>query len=135
MIDLVVDTDVVSYGFRRDQMYLPYSQHLAQSNPVVAFATYAELMSGAKQRGWGQNRTDALRRHVLNHYFVFDAPLDLCDIWADLVAEARSKGRVLNISDGWVAATAVYLNVPLASNNRRDYEYLDGLQLISYAPT
>ena len=45
--------------------------------------------------------------------------------------EAEKKGRHLASSDAWIAATAVLLDLPLLTHNRKDYESLESLKLIS----
>ena len=134
MNDVVVDTDVVSYGYRASPEFASYEQHLIGNRATVSFMTYAELLYGAASRGWGERRWEELRRYLLQRHIVFDSPMILCAIWSSLMCQARKKGRVLHHADAWVASTAVYLDAPLLTNNRRDFEYLDGLQLISYAP-
>lgn len=134
MTDIVVDTDVVSYGYRGSPEFAFYEQHLVGNRAIVSFMTYAELLYGAASRGWGERRWEELRRYVLQRHVVYDSPMSLCAIWASLLCQSRSKGRVLHHADAWVAATAIYLNVPLLTNNRRDFDYLEGLQVISNAP-
>lgn len=135
MSDLVVDTDVVSYGYRSSPEFAFYEPHLKGNRAIVSFMTYAELLYGAALRGWGERRWEELRRYLLSNHTIFDTPMSLCVIWSSLMCQARKQGRVLHHADAWVAATAVYLNVPLLSNNRRDFEYLEGLQLISNTPS
>jgi predicted nucleic acid-binding protein len=43
------------------------------------------------------------------------------------------QGRVIGTADAWIAATALLNNVPLVSHNRRDFEKVTGLKLISEA--
>jgi predicted nucleic acid-binding protein len=37
----------------------------------------------------------------------------------------------MSAQDTWVAATALALDAPLATNNRRDYEQIPGLELLA----
>ena len=56
---------------------------------------------------------------------------DLCTVWARIRADARAAGRALSPQDAWVAATALALDAPLATNNRRDFEHVRKLRLLS----
>jgi tRNA(fMet)-specific endonuclease VapC len=40
-------------------------------------------------------------------------------------------GRPISPQDSWIAATAPALDAPLATNNRRDYEGVQSLTLLS----
>ena len=133
MTTFVVDTDVVSYSFRNDPLFSPYRSLLKGAETLISFATMAEAMYGAKRNNWGTRRKEELREFILRHYRIIDSTIEINDIWSDLMIQARDKGQNLHIFDGWIAATAIFLNVPLVSNNRKDFVYLDGLQLISLA--
>jgi predicted nucleic acid-binding protein len=37
---------------------------------------------------------------------------------------------VVSIQDAWIAASALELRAPLATNNRSDFEHIEGLQLL-----
>jgi len=56
---------------------------------------------------------------------------DLCTVWARIRADARAAGRALSPQDAWIAATALALDVPLVTNNLRDYEQVQNLRLLS----
>lgn len=56
---------------------------------------------------------------------------DLCTISARIRSDARASGRELSPQDAWIAATALALDAPLATNNRRDFEQVPKLRLLS----
>lgn len=76
-----------------------------------------------------------LREHIHSQFVVFRSSIALCELWSDVRRERKEKGREIATSDAWIAATAIFLNVPLITNNRRDFEMIDRLQLITHAPT
>lgn len=54
MSSLVVDTDVVSLGFRQSDNFVQhYGPVLVGSRLIVSFMTIAELTFGALNRQWG----------------------------------------------------------------------------------
>jgi len=80
---------------------------------------------------WGEARRRALRDFVRKHFVIFHQTADLCSVWATLRVDAERKGRHLSNSDAWIAATAVLLDVPLLTHNRKDYASLESLPIIS----
>lgn len=131
MTDIVADTDTVSFLFRgdsREQFYLPY---VLNHRCIISFMTVAELEFGVLRANWGEARRKSLTDFVRQHFIVFNQTDDLCSVWAKLRVEAERKGRHLASSDAWIAATAVLLDVPLLTHNRKDYESLESLKLIS----
>ena len=131
MTDIVADTDTVSFLFRgdtREQFYLP---HVLNHRCIISFMTVAELEFGVLRANWGEARRKSLTDFVRQHFVVFNQTDDLCSVWAKLRVEAEKKGRQLASSDAWIAATAVVLDAPLLTHNRKDYESLELLKLIS----
>ena len=89
----------------------------------------AELRMGAISAGWGSRRRNLLERFMQGFELVY-AYNDLCTIWARIRADARAAGRALSPQGAWIAATALALDAPLATNNRRDYEHVQKLRLL-----
>jgi tRNA(fMet)-specific endonuclease VapC len=44
---------------------------------------------------------------------------------------AGAAGRPMSPQDRWIAATALALDAPLATNNRKDYEHAHKLRLLA----
>jgi len=85
---------------------------------------------GAITARWGGRRRLLLERFIAGFRPVF-ADDSLCTAWAQLRADARAAGRQLSSQDAWIAATALTLDAPLATNNRKDYEHVRKLRLLS----
>jgi tRNA(fMet)-specific endonuclease VapC len=130
MSQIVVDTDIASYIFNWHTLAQRYSDALRGSELILCFMSIAELRMGAISAGWGSRRRALLERFIQGFELVY-ADNDLCTIWARIRADARSAGRVLSPQDAWIAATALALDAPLATNNRRDFEHVPKLTLLS----
>jgi len=132
MVDLVVDTDVVSYGLRQDRRFTDfYGPAMQGSRLVISFMTVAELKFGALSAGWGEKRLIELQEYLGQHYIRYFPTEATCDAWAELVSNAKSQGRILKGADAWIAATALVLSVPLVTHNAKDFDYLPKLNIIS----
>jgi tRNA(fMet)-specific endonuclease VapC len=130
MAAVVVDTDVVSYQFKRDSRAVLYDRHLAGRWCFLSFMTLAEMDRWALERLWGSARRIKLDRH-LRKFAVLYADRLLCSWWAEATGRARRNGRPINPADAWVAATALAMDVPLVTNNPADYAGVNGLAVIS----
>jgi tRNA(fMet)-specific endonuclease VapC len=119
MSRIVVDTDVASYIFNWHSLAQQYADALRGSELVLSFMTVAEMRMGAISAGWGSRRRVLLEQFVQRFELVY-ADNDLCTVWARIRADARTAGRRLSPQDAWIAATALALDAPLATNNRRD---------------
>ena len=90
----------------------------------------AELRMGAFSAGWGEPRRLLLERFIQGFELVY-ADNHLCTIWARIRADARAAGRALSPQDAWIAAAALALDAPLATNNQRDYQNVRRLRLLT----
>ena len=128
----IVDTDVVSMLFKGDTRAQRYRAHLTGRLLGVSFMTLAELERWQLGRNWGAARRADLARH-LTSYAVLPATRELCLKWAEVSWEARRKGRPIQTADAWIAASALYYQVPLVTNNANDYQAVSQLQLLTCA--
>jgi len=132
MPTVAVDTDIVSFAFKKDTRAQLYRRHLTGRLQVISFMTLAELDAWARARQWGQARRDKLERH-LQRFAVVYADCDLCRWWADVTEGARAKGRPIDKADAWHAALALSLAVPLVTHKPGDYAGVDGLTILTEA--
>ena len=127
-LTVVVDTSVVSNLFRGGDIAAYYTRRLAGHRLVVSFQTIEELWFGTYKNGWGERRKSELAQH-LELYEVIWPNHELVEVCANLRTSAETAGRSLNTADAWIAATAIYLNSPLASHDR-DFSGVPNLSLI-----
>ena len=130
MNDVVVDTDVASYMFILHPLGERYMEALDGFNRILSFMTVAELRAGAFIAEWGGRRRADLERFIRD-FDIFYPDNDACTLWARLRAESQAIGRTLTPQDAWVAATALAIDAPLATNNRRDFQHIRQIRLVS----
>jgi predicted nucleic acid-binding protein len=130
---LIVDTDVVSYLFKKDTRAALYEPHLANRLLYISFMTTAELERWPIIHRWGEKRRQQLRE-FLKDFAMITPDETMCRTWAQVYEQVRQSGKQIGISDAWVAATAVRYDVPLVTNNRKDFAAVNGLTIISEAP-
>ena len=126
----VVDTDVISYLFKRDSRAELYRPHLTGRLLVVSFMTVAELDRWALKRNWGEPRRNKMEEHLRN-FVTYPFNRALCYQWAYVINRADRKGRPISFQDAWIAATALLYNIPLVTNNHGHFANIEGLNIIS----
>jgi tRNA(fMet)-specific endonuclease VapC len=127
---VVVDTNVVSFFFKGDTRAALYKPHLDGRLQIIAAQTRAELELWTLLQGWGQRRRDNLRDY-LKDFILAEADEPVCLRWAEVQHGTRRRGRPISISDTWIAATALAYDALLVTHNRRDFENVDGLTVVS----
>lgn len=88
------------------------------------------MIYGAEERNWGASRRQQLERFI-RHFRIEYPNYAVCTIWAQLRVAARRSGRPIERQDAWVAATALYLDLPLLTHNARHYVQVPGLHVIT----
>lgn len=82
MKNLVVDTDVVSFGFRQDSRFVEsYGPAIQGSDCLISFVTVAELHFWAENRTWGPAKKSQLDAYLDRYYFLYGVSTELCRAW------------------------------------------------------
>jgi predicted nucleic acid-binding protein len=87
---------------------------------LISFITVAELRFGAQLAAWGPRRLRRLGRELERAETIWPGP-DLIDAYAALrawcVKAGHGLGQKEHEADRWVAATAIWLDVPLVAHD------------------
>ena len=87
---------------------------------LISFVTVAELRFGAQLAAWGPRRLRRLGRELERAETIWPGP-DLIDAYAALrawcVKAGHGLGQKEHEADRWVAATAIWLGVPLVAHD------------------
>ena len=129
---VIVDTDVVSFLLKKDSRAVLYRPHLEGLPKIISFMTPAELRRWEFQNNWGARRIKEARE-FLNNFTIVHSDEELCEIWAKIIRDANKYGNPIETADAWVAAVALLFDVPLVTNNRRHFENVKDLKIISEA--
>jgi tRNA(fMet)-specific endonuclease VapC len=127
---LIVDTNVISYALRHDTRAALYARHLRNQSLAISFATRAELLFGARKRNWGVRRLHDLDV-ILRPYLVLYPDDGICRVWAEIIWQCERVGRPISENDAWIAACALRFDAPLVTHNRKDFEAVPDLRIIS----
>lgn len=90
----------------------------------------AELWNWTLTRDWGPRQKSRLLR-ALKTYSIQHSNIEICEYWAKVMHERQLIGEPMSTTDAWVAATALFLNVPLITHNEKDFRNIKGLTVIS----
>lgn len=118
-MSVLPDTDVYSYLARGDARPEPYAPCLRGRTLCLSFASVAEIDKGAYEAGWGAPRLRGLEAPLRNVVVPFD--FELSRTCGELMAATGRTGRRMHEFDAWIAATALRHDLPLGTNNQRDF--------------
>jgi tRNA(fMet)-specific endonuclease VapC len=132
MITVLLDTNIVSYLFKRDTRAALYAPHLLERELAVSMMTVAELFQWAAIRNWGKPRVRQLEQ-LLDRYTILPVDIDLCRHWAEVRATRSKAGLPISPQDAWIAATARRYTLALVTHNPADYQQIPELTIITEA--
>lgn len=74
---MVVDTDVLSFLYKRDTRATLYEPHLNDPPFIVSFMSLAELRRWALERSWSESRRQELEEY-LTRYLILHSDDQMC---------------------------------------------------------
>jgi predicted nucleic acid-binding protein len=132
---VVIDTGVFGAELapRGRPLAAAYRPLLEGRPAVISFTTVAELEYGARLVGWGPDRLKRLNLEVNRAQTVWPGP-GLLDTYVAMRTWCTKTGHGLagkdHEADRWIAATALWLGVPLVAHDAI-FANVDGLQLLT----
>jgi predicted nucleic acid-binding protein len=127
---IVVDTNVVSFVFKKDTRNALYQPHLDGEFMILSFMTLAELHLWSLASNWGAKRKADFEKH-LRRYSIQHSTPELCQIWAEITDGGRRIGKSIAVADARIAATALLFDVPLVTHNAADFKAVQNLKIIT----
>ena len=124
----LIDTDIIIFALRGDKTVLAKFEENKNIPISISMITYAELVFGAKS---SQNeRTNMLKvNRIREIYPVEELNIGIMELFADIKANMYSKAMRIEDMDLCIAATAIYNDLVLVTNNTKHFKNIPLLQL------
>lgn len=117
---MVIDSNIIIYAAYPQNQYL--RNFIAQNDCVISTISIIETLGYHKIT---QQETANLSL-IISQATIIDLTRDI----VDLSVKIRVPGKV-SLPDAVIAATAIYHNIALATNNTNDFKNITGLKLIN----
>lgn len=124
----LIDTDIIIFALRGDKTVLAKFEENKNIPISISMITYAELVFGAKR---SQNeRTNMLKvNRIREIYPVEELNIGIMELFADIKAKMYSKAIRIEDMDLFIAATAIYNDLTLVTNNTKHFKNIPLLKL------
>ncbi|UTD01649.1 PIN domain-containing protein [Treponema socranskii subsp. buccale] len=124
----LIDTDIIIFALRGDKTVLAKFEENKNIPISISLITYAELVFGAKR---SQNeRTNMLKvNRIREIYPVEELNIGIMELFADIKANMYSKAMRIEGMDLFIAATAIYNDLTLVTNNTKHFKNIPLLKL------
>ena len=127
----LVDSDWVVYDLRGVTAVTQKLDTLAPDGLALSIMTVAEIYEGfynSRNPAEGEAR---FRQFLSRNVTVLTINEEICRVFARERARLRRQGTRIEDLDLFIGATALQHNLIVLTNNRRDFERVQGLEIIS----
>ena len=124
----LIDTDTIIFALRKDKSVLTKFEENKHIPISISMITYAELLFGARR---SQNEQQNMIKvyHIRELYPIEALNEGVMEIYAEIKAKMFSKGMRIEDMDLLIAATAIYNDLTLVTNNTKHFEKIPYLKL------
>ena len=128
----LLDTDIIIYFLKGvPEVIRNVGAHTVDPKALSA-VTYGELVFGAMKSSRPIENMAKVRR-VTELFPVIDASRAILETFGTIKADIEKRGKRIDDFDLLIAATALYLNYTVATNNEKHYQYVQGLSVKNWA--
>ena len=124
----LIDTDIIIFALRGDKTVLAKFKENKNIPISISMITYAELVFGAKRSGNEQKNMIKVNR-IREIYPVEELNIGIMELFVDIKANMYSKAMRIEDMDLFIAATAIYNDLTLVTNNTKHFKNIPLLQL------
>lgn len=125
----LMDTNIASYLLRGATIGWEYLRLLHGYQANIAFVTAAELLFGAARKDLGPRRLANLERFLAERAAIPFKP-GMERVYARIMADRVEIGKPMEESDAWIAAVAMYYDIPLLTHDG-NFVHTRGLRVIT----
>ncbi len=131
MSEYALDTNVISYAAKNHPLALPYLNLMRGSLWYISFVALAEIRFGLEKQNSSIERREAVEAFT-SQATVLGYDEGIITEYIQVRVHREKMGRPIQFEDAWIAATAIFYDLPLLSHNRKDFEDIPGLNLICF---
>lgn len=128
-MNYLLDTNICIYLIKRKPPeVLQRFLQLSPGSVFISSVTTSELYYGAQKSQRVQTNLEALN-HFLLSFRIVDYDESASFLYGELRADLEKRGQPIGPLDMMIAAHALSLDVPLVTNNTKEFERVKGLKL------
>jgi len=124
---ILIDTSVVIDHFRNKNKQKSLLYELSKDNKLFLSAiSKFEFLVGTKPSQISQTEK------LIEGFFILSFNSNVAAVASDIAKELKTKNRIIEFRDIFIAATAIANDIPLSTLNVKHFERIDDLKLIDF---
>ena len=124
----LIDTDIIIFALRGDKTVLAKFEENKNIPISISMITYAELVSGAKRSRNEQKNMLKVNR-IREIYPVEELNIGIMEVFSDIKTKMYTQAIRIEDMDLFIAATAIYNDLTLVTNNTKHFKNIPLLEL------
>jgi len=120
----LIDTDIIIYSLRGDRNVQQWFFDNQTIPKFISAITYSELIYGAKKSAH-PTKNIATTNRIAELFPIIDINRGIIEVFADLKTKLELAGTKIGDMDLMIAATAIYMNLSLVTNNARHFSRIE----------
>ncbi len=120
---ILCDTNIIIEVYKGNQAIIDFLENVGQANIAISDVTCAELLFGARNKKELQIIKKDLKKLVV---YAINEEISKSAI---LLIEKYTLSNKLNLPDALIAATALYHDINLYTLNKKDFKYIENVNL------
>jgi tRNA(fMet)-specific endonuclease VapC len=129
-LTFMVETDWAVHWLRGNEQILEWLSNLRKRGLGLSIISLAELYAGVHRSTDISEAREALE-DFLSLVTILGVNEEICQIFGEENARLRKSGRIIEDFDLLIAATCLHHDLKLLTNNRRHFQRIEGLEIIS----
>ena len=124
----LIDTDIIIFGLKGDsrvQAWMVKNQNVPKSISVI---TFGELIYGAR-KSMHPEKNIATTNRIAELFPIIDINKGIIEVFGEIKARLEQKGTRIEDMDLLIAATAMYMDLSLVTNNKNHFSRISDLTI------
>ena len=129
----LIDTDWVIDHLKGEERVVKQLEELASEGVAISVISLAEIYEGVYY-----SRNPVKSQQLLDEFLAPDLEVlnldqEICKVFGKERGRLRQRKKIVSDFDLLIASTCLYYDLTLLSNNRRHYEMVEGLKILSHS--
>jgi tRNA(fMet)-specific endonuclease VapC len=130
----LIDTDIIIFSLKGEERVHKWMMDNQTIPKFISVITYGELMYGARKSPH-PNKNMATTYRVADLFSIIDINKGIIEVFGEIKARLELSGIRLEDMDLLIAATAIYMDLALVTNNKKHFNRIEDLVIEDWEQT
>ena len=125
----MLDTNICGYIIKNKPLHIKEKLQEIEKNHTIGLSSIvvSELLYGVKKKGSSQLYEIVLS--FISNFHIYDFDKNSAFVYGEVRADLETKGTIIGSNDLFIASHAKTLGAILVTNNEKEFQRIDGLQI------